>query len=166
MWTETKLEMDKEAKAVADELNAHKDRYALQLREILQPSQIRTGWFQSAVSITRLTIIDIGAVYPDFPPRENLPPNKYSRAEGSEVRMTTVFNVDIRAIVSTSSSLFNIFGDNDDDDDTPKAPPPPEPPPSFSRKKYTQRFAITLVGTARGSGIEDIHIVEAVPEKY
>lgn len=167
LWSEAKLAKELEANQVSMELNDHKDRYAEQLKEILQPSQIRTGWFQSAVAITRLSILDIGSVYPDFPPRENLPPkSKYSRTEGSEVRLTTVFNVDVRAIVSTSLSSFNIFGNNDDDDDAPKAAPPPEPPPSLSRKKYTQRFAVTLAGIARGGTIDDIHIVEAVPEKY
>lgn len=57
-----------EASAISVDLNANKNEYARQLKEILVPSQIRTPMFQNAMAINKLSILEIGAVYPDFPP--------------------------------------------------------------------------------------------------
>jgi hypothetical protein len=166
MWGEAKEAHKIEAEAITAELNASKEEYARQLKDILLPSQIRTGFFQSAVAINRLTILEIGSVYPDFPPHGHVPPNQYSRPEGSNVRITTTINVDVRVLVATSMSSFNIFNANDDDDDDAKPAPEPEQPPTLSRKKYTQRFSVTLAGTVREGRIVNMHIVEATAEKY
>jgi hypothetical protein len=141
--------------------------YADQMMSILQPSQVRTGWFQRAVSVNRVTILNISSVYPDFPPSDHLPPQKYSRPEGSEVKITAIFKVDIRALVETSASSFNVFAPNDDDDEgVTKPPQAPEPAPSLSRKKYEQNLSVTLVGIALAGKIGDIHVIEVAPAKY
>jgi hypothetical protein len=167
LWGEAKLALEKESQDILEELNTHKDTFADQVMSIMQPSQVRAGWFQRAVSINRVTILEISSVYPDFPPADHLPPRKYSRPDGSEVKITAIFKVDIRALVETSASSFNIFTPNDDDDEGMLKPPPaPEPPPSLSRKKYEQDLSVTLVGTALAGKIDDIHVIEVAPAKY
>lgn len=167
MWSEAKEAHKIEASAISVDLNANKDEYARQLKEILVPSQIRTPMFQNAIAINKLSILEIGAVYPDFPPSGSLPPAQYSRPDGSEVKIAATVTADVRATVESTMSFFNIFAaDDDDDDDKPKPPPATDQPPTLLRKKYTQRFSVTMIGTAHGGRIVDIRIVEAAPDKY
>lgn len=160
-WGEVATGRERESKQITELIESTKEDLAHQIIQILKLDDVPAGLFNRVVAIRSLTIETISSVYPDLPESDNLPPSShYGRPDGSEVKITASVSVDIRATVETQTyGFFNIFAPADDDEDVPSEPPPPSPP-SVSKKKYSQRLSLTLVGTAHSGVIKDLRVIE------
>lgn len=153
IWTTIREEWRNEMEAVKASLEARKEQLASQIALLLTPSEAARGLFQNIKDIKTVKVDQIHSVLTELPESEDLPPtaDRYSRHEGSEVKISARIAIDMDAVVEdySFSALFSFVN---------RKPDEPQQPPKPEERTISQTLNVSITAKAHNGAIGDFQV--------